>query len=87
MLIIRAYITILGFVKIVTLKNRKTFIYVASTVLFIIAALRSPYFGPDTLGYVNKFNSFQYVNISVFLNDLISFNGKDPSFVSIIKDY
>ncbi len=85
MLIITGYIAILVILRLVTQKKRNTFILFASIGLFVIAAFRSPYFGPDTLRYVNRFDTLQYINFSVFWNNFINFSGKDPAFYLLAK--
>lgn len=49
-------------------------------ILFLIAATRSVYFGPDPLGYVLSYNRLSYNSFSSLWFNFINYIGKDPFF-------
>lgn len=82
MLIIISYIGFSGFIRLITLNStkKKSFIYISGATLFIIAALRSVYFGSDPIGYVLSYRKLSYQSLSSLWFNLINYSGKDPFF-------
>lgn len=79
MVTILAYICILGFVR-AFIKSNRLFILVASLGLFLLAALRTPDFGNDTFRYVQNYNNYSNTDFSIYLNNFLHYETKDPGF-------
>jgi len=83
--IISGFILILISLRLILWKNRDIFIFIACFGLFLIASFRSPYFGSDTIHYVYKYFSFQYIDFSVFWVNIFNSSIKDPTFYLLGK--
>jgi EpsG family len=82
-LIIISFITLIGFVRLTMfskLNSKKCYVITAGLLLFIIASFRTIHFGPDVMGYVDRYISLTYESLSLYWNYFISGEGKDPIF-------
>lgn len=65
--------------------SRKAFIVISGAFLFLISATRSIYFTTDVEGYVSKYLSLGYVDISTLLQDFFDPASKDTLFYLCAK--
>jgi hypothetical protein len=83
MLIFSAYLLALLFLRAVTYRarnGRDFFVVGASFLLWLLLALRSTNFGPDVPGYVTRYESLPYVQVSDILRGFGDASAKDPMF-------
>lgn len=88
MLTFIVYILLLGIIKLMILGNpyyQKPYVLFAGYLLFLISALRSIQFGPDVIGYVNKYEELSNANLKDLFMDVVNNEGKDPLFYFISK--
>lgn len=82
-MVIFAYITILGLIKVILpskIKANNFFVFLASIMLFFISGLRSSNFANDTSSYIISYTLLQYKSLSELWMNTIMRTGKDPLF-------
>lgn len=82
------YIAILGVLRLALPSksySKKIFVVTAGFLLFLISALRSINFGPDSFGYAIKYLSLSYESTTVLYENMITNTGKDPTFYFVAK--
>lgn len=82
------YIAVIGVARLLlptSSKYNKGLIIFAGSLLFLICALRSAEFGPDTLRYVSEYISLSSINVADLLVNVFSSTGRDPFFYLISK--
>jgi len=90
--IITGYLMTLGVIRFTFLNNKKImskkwFVIISSILLFLIAAFRSIYFGPDVLNYLKKYISLSYISVSTLWMNVINNEGTDPFFSLFSKAF
>lgn len=88
MLIILVYVVVITVIRqlILDKTNRSMpFVLIAGGLLFTLSAFRHIEFGPDTIGYVMKYNALSSISLSQLWLALISGTGKDTFFYIVSK--